>query len=59
MAEAISDMFCGAHARGWCIGDHVARNICTSPLEINRELNLDPIQECQGSPEAMPTHTMP
>ena len=30
---------------GGCIGGHVAWEIRISPLEIGRELNLDPIQE--------------
>jgi hypothetical protein len=44
---------------GGGIRGHVAWEIRISSLEIGCELNLDPIQEWQGSPEAVPTRTMP
>ena len=43
---------------GGGVGGRVARKIRTSPLEIGCELNLDPIQECQGPPGVIPTCAM-
>ena len=45
MVEAVGDVFLMPTQGGGGIGGHVARKICTSPLEIGCELNLDPIQE--------------